>query len=407
MSNIRFGVNYSPSQKWFYSWIEFDRAAVEKDFAAIQSLGVDHIRVHLIWQYFQPNSSYVSEQLLDNLYTLLEVAEQYELDVEVTVLDGWLCGFVFTPEWVKDNNIFTSREIIDAQKLLFQKITDKIGMHKRFMGFDLGNELCVLHHGQNSVTPQEADAWHNEMMDFVNQIAQGKFHVNGVDHKPWFSDFSFSKATLANTGSVTSIHTWILFTGATELYDPMGTGCVHLIEYCIELAKAYSVDPERKIWVEEFGINKGWIEEALMPEFIEQTVEAALSCSNVWGLTWWCSHNIDRAYEGFDKLEYEMRLFDVDNNMKQNGKKFAEIIAKYKENPPKPIQRNKAIVLPNNYFADKMKESKSLESVGWSFGRQFMDYIEMGIRPAIVLESRLQDQEYLAIRGITELLPLR
>lgn len=55
---MRFGVNYVPSVNWFYSWADFDEAAVRRDLEAIRALGFDHIRAHLLWSYFQPNPGF-------------------------------------------------------------------------------------------------------------------------------------------------------------------------------------------------------------------------------------------------------------------------------------------------------------------------------------------------------------
>jgi hypothetical protein len=42
----------------------------------------------------------------------------------------------------------------------------------------------------------------------------------------------------------------------------------------------------------------------------------------------------------------------------------------------------------------------------WTYGKPYMDLVSQGKRPAIVLESRANDEEYLKARGVTELIPL-
>ena len=56
----RFGIGYAPSKTWFYIWNDFDAGAVARDLDAIASLGADHIRMFLIWPYFQPDRKWVS-----------------------------------------------------------------------------------------------------------------------------------------------------------------------------------------------------------------------------------------------------------------------------------------------------------------------------------------------------------
>ncbi len=402
MNSLRFGVNYSPSKKWFFSWQDWEESSIREDLQAIQALGMDHIRAHLLWPVFQPNSNYVCETALDRLSSLLDIADSCGLDVQVTVLTGWICGYINSPAWQQDRNMFTDPWMMESEKRLFAKLAERIGGHPRFMGFDLGNELCVLGHGFNPFSVEQGDCWQNEMLAYCEKVAPGKFHVNGVDHNPWFHDFCFSRNALANTGSATSIHAWILFTGAMELYGPMETGCVRLAEYSIELANAYARDLSRPVWLEEFGINKNWMPEAQMAEFAERTIRSAATCSNLWGMTWWCSHDVDERYVGMDPLEYGMGLLDINNGVKPVGKRISELIREFRNHPVQPMAKRTALVLPDDLFSNPETPQKPYP--GWHFARRYMEMAQEGLSPAVVLSTKIGDQAYLATRGISELL---
>ena len=415
---LRFGVNYVPSKNWAYSWVDWDSQSIKNDLQAIASLGMDHIRIHCIWSIIQPNANYVSEAVLDRLYELLEMADACELDVEITVLDGWLCGYCDYPSYLyqvpfgKKRNMFTDPEVIKAEKWVFTKIAERCGDHPRFMGFDLGNEINILLDSDmdNNCTIEEGDRWINEMFDNCEKISPDKCHVIGVDHRPWFHDVSFSRKELSQTGAATSVHTWIEFTGAREIYgNAMSTGCLHLVEYCIELAKAYNRTEDRLIWIEEFGATPEWMPESQIDAFAEKTIRNAASCGNVWGFTWWCSHEIDRKYAGFNPLEYSMGLMDIHNNVKPIGKKIKQLIKTLSDNPVEIIERSVALVLPDDLFSEQPSKpvspdcSGSPDSPGWLLAKPFMQLIDEGIRPAIVLKSRANDKNYLESRGIKEL----
>ncbi|MGB7129629.1 MAG: hypothetical protein WBD59_02400, partial [Candidatus Sulfotelmatobacter sp.] len=65
LNRHRFGVNYTPSKNWWFCWNEWDANAIERDLDAIASLGADHLRILLIWPYFQPNPTWVSSLHLE------------------------------------------------------------------------------------------------------------------------------------------------------------------------------------------------------------------------------------------------------------------------------------------------------------------------------------------------------
>jgi endo-1,4-beta-mannosidase len=406
-SRPRFGVNYTPSKNWWYCWLDWDAKSIAEDLRAIAALGMDHVRIQCLWSIFQPNINYVSESALLRLRKLLDLADHAGLDVEVTVLDGWLSGYAFYPAWIepkwqgKRRNIFTDAEIIEAEKLLFGAIATEIGHHPRFLGFDLGNELGVLQLRDFTVQPAEADVWASDMLSYCERVAPGRLHVNGVDHNHWFSNVGFSRGNLSNTGGATVLHAYILFTGALERYGYNGVGSLHLAEYCIELARAYQKDLSRPIWLQEFGATAEWMPASYIKEFAEQTIRNAASCASVWGFTWWCSHDLNPRLKGFASLEYSLGLLDRDNHVKPSGELISKLIREFRDRPPEVIPRPVAVVISDEMFSMKAYPPD------WKVGKAYMDLVATGVRPAIVLENRLKDTEYLNARGIKELVHVK
>lgn len=217
----RFGVNFVPRKRWLYSWLDWDQQAIADDLSGVAELGLDHIRAQCVWPLFQPGINTVSGRALSNLNSLLDAADKVGLDVEVTVLNGWMSGLEFIPAWVaplaypfghrKPGNMFTNPDTIEGEKLLFRRIAEAVGGHPRFLGFDIGNELDVLIQipNCNPASIGDADAWAREMLRYVEQIAPNKLHVNGVSHAPWYNDFGFSREEIATTGQASVVHSYL------------------------------------------------------------------------------------------------------------------------------------------------------------------------------------------------------
>lgn len=383
-NSLRLGVNYVPSQNWWYSWLDWDPDSIDADLQAVASLHLDHIRIHCLWPYFQPDPAWVSETALDRLAELLDLAGQHNLDVEIAVLDGWLSGFAFYPGWKRGRNMFTDPDMIEAEKRLFRALAERIGNHPRFMGFDLGNELGVL---GETVSPEDADRWQRDMLALCDQVAPGKLHVNGVDHRHWFEDTGFSRAALASDGAVTSLHTWIYYTGFLERFGADSP----VVEYAVELARAYQPDPDRRIWVQEFGASCEWMPEDAIPDFAEATIRRASTCQGVWGLTWWCSHDLNPKFSAFDRQEYDMGLIDAQNTVKPVGQRVAQVAQDLRQSPPAPHTRAVALVMPDALLASDSP---------WRLAECFVEHVSRGIHPAIVLSSLAGDSDYLMQRGI-------
>jgi len=406
---LRFGANYVPRKGWWYCWEDWSPGPIAEDLRAIADLGLDHVRIQCLWPMFQPGISSVSESMLEKLRELLDASDRAGLDVEVTVLNGWMSGLQYLPAWVAplkvssrahDGNVFADREVIEAEKLLFRRLADAVGGHRRFLGFDIGNELGVLQGISNPVTQEQADAWGTEILGYSDAIAPGKFHVNGADDSHWFADFGFSRENLANTGHATIVHCYVFFTGALDHYKYSEVGSLHLASYMVELAFAYQRDLGRRVWVEETGVSPEWMPESYLPEFMEHTVRNVVNTGKAWGITWWASHDIEPAIKGFDSLEYTLGLLEVHNRPKPLGRRLAALAEELRRAPPVVAPRSVALVIPDHGL------SRKTSPADWTYAKPYMDLVGQGKHPAIVLKSRAGDAGYLKARGITELVPL-
>lgn len=391
----KFGVNYVPSRGWWYSWLDWEPSSVAADLRAIADLGMDHIRIHCLWPVFQPNPGHISATALAHLTSLLDLADACGLDVSVTVLNGWLSGFYFRPAWQHEGiNLFADPQAISAQLDLLTAMAERIASHPRFLGFDIANEPNVLaHYPGNSITTEQGDAWTTRLLDHCATVAPGRMHVAGFDHEPWLTDSApFSREVLARTGSATPLHAWIEFTGALKRYGHPTTGTHHLGEYLLELAKAFHPECNRPVWLQEFGAAPQWIPQAAIPDFTEVFTTAALTCDQLWGVTWWASHDIDRRLTGFADLEYDLGLLTIANNPKPGGQRIADLIGRFREKPPTPVSRTTALLLDDIHAPD------------WAFADRFFSLIDQGTRPAIVRASRRDQPGHLKNRGITEVI---
>lgn len=115
--------------------------AIAKDLDAIAELGADHIRLMLVWPYFQPNPKEISTAHLERLNQVMTVAGERKLDVCVTLFVGWLSGYAFKAPFQQDDSFYKLAESKEPQELYLKTIASEMKSHPNFLGFDLGNEL--------------------------------------------------------------------------------------------------------------------------------------------------------------------------------------------------------------------------------------------------------------------------
>lgn len=125
----------------------------------------------------------------------------------------------------------------------------------------------------------------------------------------------------------------------------------------------------------------------------------AASVAGVWGITWWCSHDVSRSLLDFPEVEYDLGLFTSDRELKPTGRRFGELAAELRGAPaPEPVAE--ALVL-DDVDATGAVPHREACGPGGAFFEAWMRHAErVGRGPQIVLRSSSQDAALLAARGI-------
>ncbi|MFJ4685093.1 glycosyl hydrolase [Streptomyces sp. NPDC088789] len=403
---LRFGVNYTPSQDWFYSWLAPDWSVTRRDMDALAALGMDHVRVLPLWPLVQPNRTLIRHTALDDVRRVVEIAGSAGLDASVDVLQGHLSGFDFVPSWLANwhrRSMFTDPDAVSAQSLLVEAFEEHLHDLPNFLGLTLGNEVnqfaSSLHPHQMQATTDDVTGWLRALHGSGPRDAR-HFRLNAEYDAVWYADgHPFVPAHSARHGRMSVIHSWI-FNGTAQGYGALSHESVHHAAYLIELSRAFALALDRPVWLQEVGapLNHLTAEEA--PDFCERTVRAAADCDALWGITWWCSHDVERRLSDFPDLEHSLGLIDADGVVKPIGRRFAAMAAELRDRA-RPEVRTEAVVVPVG--SDDVPLSRAELSPGGGVFEAWMDRARKGARPALVTSTAASDPSALSARGIQRL----
>ena len=169
----------------------------------------------------------------------------------------------------------------------------------------------------------------------------------------------------------------------------------------IELSRAFADDPHRPIWLQEVGAPSNCLTPEETPGFLEATVRSATRTADLWGVTWWCSHDVSRELADFPELEYSLGLIGQDGVAKPIGRRLAEIVPDLRARRPAPA-RSLGIVIEVDDADTPV--SRAALSPGGAVFQAWVDACRDGADPAFVTSRTAEDPAALAARGITELL---
>ncbi|WKD32204.1 glycoside hydrolase 5 family protein [Streptomyces xanthophaeus] len=418
---LRFGANYTPARGWFHHWLDFDLAEVRADLDSIAALGLDHIRVFPLWPVFQPNRTLIRPRAVEQLVALADAAAEHGLDVNVDGLQGHLSSFDFLPAWTRTwhrRSIFTDPDVVAGQEEYLRTLAAALADRPNFLGMTVGNEINQFsgppHPDPDRITPDQAARWLERMLAACEAGAPGRLHLHAEYDAAWYQDgHPFTAAQAARLGGATAVHSWV-FNGTAQRHGRSGTATEHHAAYLIELSKAWALDPHRPVWLQEVGAPAPLIPPEHAARFTEATLANALDCPDLWGVTWWCSHDVSRELADFPELEYGLGLLGNDRRTKPAGAAVSRIAARWRGRAHRPAPRSTALAVDIGGDAGEVAGAdaggaagapgRSVCAPGGAFFEAWASLTAQGVRPAVVLAERAADPAHLAARGITEVL---
>ncbi|PZE82179.1 glycosyl hydrolase [Curtobacterium sp. MCBD17_032] len=428
---MRFGVNHTPSNGWFHSWLDFSPSDTARDLEAIAGLGADHVRVFPLWPVVQPNRTLIRQRALDDVATVVDIAGSFGLDVTVDALQGHLSSFDFLPSWLDSwhrRNMFTDPDVVTSTADYVRALAAAVGDRPNLLGVTVGNEVNQFAHAPHPspfpTTPEQGHAWTAAMVAAAREGLAGTEARPGPHTQPapavgrrpaplvtlaqydaaWYDDAQpFGPEHAAEHGDATITHSWV-FNGSARLHGALGPGSVRHGEYLLQLAAAWNTRADRPNWLQEVGAPTNVVDVADAPTFTEQTIRHALDVQGLFGITWWCSHDVSRSLADFPELEYDLGLLTNDGRVKPTGERFRELALAFGDGRYQaPTPPSTALVL-DDVAPDgtPLGGTRADSAPGGRFAAAWLAIAEQdGRGPQVVLRSRLGDPALLAARGIT------
>ena len=186
------GVNYWPRRKAMYWWSDFDAGEVREEFSVIKEIGMNVVRLFLLWDDFQPEPNSVAKDKIDNLVKVADIAAENGLGLDITFFTGhmsgpnwsprWLLGGDLPPkahDWIRDivsegkktdkgyRNMFHDEMALNATRLLLKTVVTTLKDHPAVWMWNLGNEPDLFAWPNSS---DEGAAWVKEMVGLIKSI---------------------------------------------------------------------------------------------------------------------------------------------------------------------------------------------------------------------------------------------
>ncbi|HEX6300529.1 MAG TPA: glycoside hydrolase family 2 TIM barrel-domain containing protein [Acidimicrobiia bacterium] len=237
------GVNYWPRRKAMYWWSEFDGAEVADEFDIIASLGMDLVRIFLLWDDWQVTPDTVSSERLRDLAEVCDIASDRGLGLDVTFFTGHMSGPNWAPGWMLDpdaprhasphvrqvvsggrvvntpyRNMFHDPVALDAERLLVETVVGEFRDHEAIWMWNLGNEPDLFAYPDSA---ESGSAWVTEMTDQVRSLDPDHPVTTGLHTANLLSDNGFRVDQVFAASDVAVMHGYPMYVPwARDNLDP-------------------------------------------------------------------------------------------------------------------------------------------------------------------------------------------
>jgi endo-1,4-beta-mannosidase len=268
MTDFTLGVNYWPRKKAMYWWNDFDAGEVREEFAIIKSIGMNVVRIFLLWDDFQPEPNGVAADKLARLVKVADIAAETGLGLDLTFFTGhmsgpnwsprWLLGGDLPPSahqhWLRDvvsagqrvdqgyRNMFHDEMALNASRLLLQTVVGELKGHPGIWMWNLGNEPDLFAWPNTS---DEGAAWVQEMVTLIKSIDPSKPVTIGLHGDGLHRDNGLRIDKVYANTDVAVMHSYPMYTPwARKPLDP------DFVPFTCAVTAALSGKP---VLMEEFG----------------------------------------------------------------------------------------------------------------------------------------------------------
>jgi endo-1,4-beta-mannosidase len=262
------GVNYWPRRKAMYWWGDFDAGEVREEFAVIKDIGMNVVRLFLLWDDFQPDPASVDMTKVANLVKVADIAAEHGLGLDVTFFTGhmsgpnwsprWLLGGDLPPaahsDWLRDvvssgkvvtqgyRNMFHDEVALNATRLLLKTVVKELKDHPAIWMWNLGNEPDLFAWPNTS---DEGAAWVKEMVGLIKAIDPNHPVTIGLHGDGLHRDNGLRIDKVYANTDVAVMHSYPMYTPwARENLDP------DFVPFTCALTAALAGKP---VLMEEFG----------------------------------------------------------------------------------------------------------------------------------------------------------
>jgi endo-1,4-beta-mannosidase len=284
---IPIGVNWVPARaamQWPYEW---DPTSVEADFAKMQDLGLNFVRLDLVWQWFEPRPGQYNEEAFQQFDFMIEMAHRYGVYLNPNFFVGGQVGDAYWDvPWRHGRHPHADPDMLRLQVRHVEEFARRYRGESSIIAWDLTDEPPFWIVG-DSTTDAMAANWTHMLCHALRSLDPDHLIICGtagqeVGRGPFRAD------VIARWVDLLSVHPYPIY--APDLYPELLLSTRST--YSAAFETMLSRGARKPVLLQEFGSTSAQFDPERQARYYNTLMYSALAAGNQ-GCIAWCFTDAD------------------------------------------------------------------------------------------------------------------
>jgi endo-1,4-beta-mannosidase len=313
-----------------YMWKRFDLGEIREDAAHMRALGLDLVRLFLIWEDFAPEIDRLDSSAMKNFDGAMAAFADSGLRAVPTLFCGHMSGVNWLPRWSLSESVphgrfrtiaagtqapygigdfYRDDRLVRAQLLLARALGERASGNPALYAWDIGNEFSNMREPR---APEDAAYWSAALAEALRE-SSGATTTAGMHGEDFERDRHIRPSSLAQRFRFATMHGYSVYSVFSR-----GRLDTEVVPFLCRLVQSFARKP---VLFSEFGNPEcppnqrsagtfACLDEQELASYAA-TVLARLVEIGAIGAMWWCWADYDPALASlppFDEAPHELRF---------------------------------------------------------------------------------------------------
>ena len=361
------GVNYWGRDYATDMWRHYNGERIREEMKLLKEYGVKAMRVFPNWRDFQPvdrayawrgqHGEYINVntgmpvyddgvdmQMIEHFRDFCHAAEEYGIDLVVSIVTGWMSGKLFTPPVLNGKNLICDTEALMWMRRYVYRFVNELKNEKSILVWDLGNECNCL---GEAATHADAYNWTSTVTDAIRAADTSRPILSGMHSLG--SGFDMGPWRIEDQGELCDVLTTHPYPSPTVGGDVEPFTRLRMTMLPTAQSLYYSGVSGKPAYVQENGTFSDAIgSKKMAADFVRIQILSSLA-NGLCGYQWWCAweqNHLEFPPYSWAMVERELGMFHQDASPKPVAYVMKDMSALVDRLPsPFPARKSDAVCI--------------------------------------------------------------